>query len=345
MKAVLLLFLLTAAEILAQGPLAPPAGAPAAGMRTLEQIEPRTPIPKSPVVPIAGPHFTITQPGSYYLTGNVEVASGDGIVISSGNVTLDLNGFALISKTATPAAGSAILLSPNLRGVEVKNGRITGGAARTQGASPWQATFADKGWEGGIISNETATTTNPQTAGILLSHLTIEQCYQGAISFNGMCNLQHIAAVHNGNNAIDIFGGSVDNVTVSYNGGNGLNAFSASVSNVTASYNKLVGIYLENGSATNSAANFNGGGYGMYAESGTLDHCVATGNAEVGLGSSGGVITGCRARANGRAGISTGLGVAAHCVASGNSTNPSTVDKEINVSAGGQRDACVPATE
>ncbi len=43
----------------AQGPLAPP-GAPAPTFKTLQQVEPRTPISALP--------FTISQPGSYYLT-------------------------------------------------------------------------------------------------------------------------------------------------------------------------------------------------------------------------------------------------------------------------------------
>lgn len=73
---------------IAQGPLQPP-GAPAPTMRTLQQVEPRTPISSLP--------FTISAPGSYYLTGNLTGVSGQpGITVSSDNVTIDLNGFALI---------------------------------------------------------------------------------------------------------------------------------------------------------------------------------------------------------------------------------------------------------
>jgi parallel beta-helix repeat protein len=55
-------------------------------MKTLDQVEPRTPIST------AG--FTITQPGSYYLTTNL-AATGHGVVIAASGVTLDLMGFAL----------------------------------------------------------------------------------------------------------------------------------------------------------------------------------------------------------------------------------------------------------
>src|SRR6266436_4671626 len=69
--------------LFAQGSLTPP-GAPAPTMKTLQQIEPRTPISSVPV--------SILNSGSYYLTDNLEVSYGDAIFISANNVTVDLNG-------------------------------------------------------------------------------------------------------------------------------------------------------------------------------------------------------------------------------------------------------------
>lgn len=47
--------------------------------------------------PLSTAPVTITEPGSYYLTGSVRgVASANGITILTNDVTLDLNGFALI---------------------------------------------------------------------------------------------------------------------------------------------------------------------------------------------------------------------------------------------------------
>src|SRR5260370_6407387 len=84
--------------LFAQGNLAPP-GAPAPTMKSLDQIEARTPISSAP--------FTISAPGSYYLTKDLSVTTGNGITISADNVTLDLNGFT-ISSTAASATGTAI---------------------------------------------------------------------------------------------------------------------------------------------------------------------------------------------------------------------------------------------
>lgn len=76
---------LTASRGFAQGSLTPP-GAPAPTMKTLAQIEPRTPITNAP--------YTITQPGSYYLTANL-TSTTYGIFIQANQVTLDLMGFSL----------------------------------------------------------------------------------------------------------------------------------------------------------------------------------------------------------------------------------------------------------
>ena len=74
--------LLPALPCAAQGPLSPP-GAPAPTMKTLEQIEPRTPISSLP--------YTITNSGSYYVVSNLH-STGHGIVIEVSGVTVDLMG-------------------------------------------------------------------------------------------------------------------------------------------------------------------------------------------------------------------------------------------------------------
>src|SRR2546423_8828466 len=84
---------------LGQGSLTPPA-APTPTMKTLDQIQPQTPISQSSLP------LTISSAGSFYLTQNLTVSSGNAITISASDVSIDLNGFA-INSTAPTAAGTA----------------------------------------------------------------------------------------------------------------------------------------------------------------------------------------------------------------------------------------------
>lgn len=104
----------------AQGALTPPSG-PAPAMKTLDQIEPRTPIGA-----VGGSTATITiaKPGSYVLMGDVVIpTNSDGIIITAADVTLDLNGFS-ISTTYGSNNYSAIEIGTGADNVTIRNGRI-----------------------------------------------------------------------------------------------------------------------------------------------------------------------------------------------------------------------------
>jgi parallel beta-helix repeat protein len=119
--------------LLAQGSLTPP-GAPAPTMKSLDQIEPRTPV-DAVHTPAAGfGEFAITNPGSYYLTTNIiGVTSKYGIEIMTNHVTLDLNGFALLGG-GDGAAG--IYISSSANDVTVRNGMISGWGDGADSAAP-----------------------------------------------------------------------------------------------------------------------------------------------------------------------------------------------------------------
>lgn len=102
----------------AQGSLTPPPGAPGAVMKTLDQVEARTPVNTLPG-DAAATHI-ITLPGSYYLTGPITGNTGKvGIRIEAVNVTLDLNGFAIEG-----VSGSTKGITANATGgpVVIRNG-------------------------------------------------------------------------------------------------------------------------------------------------------------------------------------------------------------------------------
>src|SRR6185503_15533594 len=96
-------------EASAQGPLTPLAP-PGPTMKTLQQVEPRTPISALP--------FNITNAGAYYLTTNL--SGNAGISINASNVTVDLNGFSLLGA----GNGTGILVGSAQVGISVRNGGV-----------------------------------------------------------------------------------------------------------------------------------------------------------------------------------------------------------------------------
>ena len=153
----------------AQGSLTPP-GAPAPTMKTLAQIEPRTPISAAP--------FTIAQPGSYYLTTNLTATVSNAIVITASGVTLDLSGFTISSTVASAAnGGTAILLAdtatPGLSDITIFNGHIRGGVTNN-GTN----VYGGSGFAQGIYSSA-INTVNVRASGVSVSGCLLNGIYLG----------------------------------------------------------------------------------------------------------------------------------------------------------------------
>ena len=80
------------------------------------------------VLAFGGYPYTITQPGSYRLSGNLAVPAGaNGILIATDNVTIDLNGFAITGSSVAPGHGIVAGTDVPVQGyynITVRNGTI-----------------------------------------------------------------------------------------------------------------------------------------------------------------------------------------------------------------------------
>lgn len=105
------------------GDLNPPPGPVTPTLKTLQQVEPRTPINATTTPGNASYSFIISQPGSYYLTGNIIGQTGKGAIhITSDNVTLDLMGFSLIGNSVN---ATGITTNSFRLGVVIRNGTVS----------------------------------------------------------------------------------------------------------------------------------------------------------------------------------------------------------------------------
>src|ERR1051326_7927174 len=106
------------------GPLNPPGGPVSSSYKTLSEVEPRIAINATNTPGDSTCTYLITQPGSYYLTGNVTGASArSGIKIAASDVTLDLNGFTLTGVSGSYVAIGVVGAPAN---VTVMHGVVTG---------------------------------------------------------------------------------------------------------------------------------------------------------------------------------------------------------------------------
>ena len=105
------------------GPTAPvvPAGPVGPTYKTLADIEPRKALSAATAPGDEVSVFTITQPGTYYLTGDITApANAAGITVLAADVTIDLGGFMIRGEVGS-ASGIVALGADRLA---VRNGRI-----------------------------------------------------------------------------------------------------------------------------------------------------------------------------------------------------------------------------
>ncbi len=264
----------------AQGSLTPP-GAPAATMRTLDQIYGRT----DARIPITNSTsaVTISQPGSYYLTTNLTVSGGDAITIATNGVSLDLNGYTIRS-TAASAAGAAVLLGSRLRNITIANGFIESGVITNGVAS------IGSGFGYGIHYS------NSVPANVVVSRVSIVGCLYDGISLGTGystvvegCTLQLIgrdgilASTVKTSSATDCGHVGIGGFQVSdcrgQSSGDGSGVSAINAQNCYGASNDSYGVYA---TTALNCSGFSSGSYGVYASASAVG-CNGTSTSGVGL--------------------------------------------------------------
>jgi parallel beta-helix repeat protein len=277
---------IAAASSFAQGSLVPP-GAPAPMFKTLQQIEPRTPISALP--------FVITAPGSYYVATNLSGAAGQhGITITGARVTLDLMGFEL---RGVAGSLSGIYLN-GATSPHVRNGSIVG--------------WAQDGING----------TN--AGGGIIEELRISNNGRYGLSFNSGSQIRKCIVFANGNVGILLSNDvEIDDCVSNGNGTHGIQAGTGSTIRrcltVQNSAAGITGSGLDGLNIVECNSEFNGAGIATLGQTIVKD-CFARSNQVTGISvGPGSLIEGCNASDNGTNGISVDLGSTVQgCIAENN---------------------------
>jgi parallel beta-helix repeat protein len=237
----------------AQGSLTPP-GAPVPTMKTLDQVQPRTPVDATHTPGDAGSLFKITNAGSYYLTGNITgVSSQHGIVIATPNVTLDLNGFSLIGVPGSLIGICATNAIGTATGLRIRNGVISGWGL--YGIATLVPPSNNAGAPGANFSRLSLLTNCTANAGVLAglaaSGAVVSDCVaQGNLNSYGILaygsHVSRCAATGGNDQGFGMFAGTTLENSVSSGNAYGVDAGDSTVSGCTIYNNSADGIYVRN---------------------------------------------------------------------------------------------------
>jgi len=337
--AVCTLILAAAAIISNAGPLNPPAGPVTGTSKTLAEVEPRIAVNATNTPGDATSLFRITQPGSYYLTGNITGVSGkNGIEVVADGVSLDLMGYHM---QGVAGSVNGVLAAAGVRSLRIQNGSVAqwgnhgirangviGGSIRGVAARN-----NDTGIAAGsdMIVTECSARDNQVYGFTSVAGCVFQSCTSVGHSVAGfLCNggttITNCTARDNDAVCFGVYGGgTVTACSVTGGSGAGFDADAGlSISDCYASgcgtYSFILGAaaVAKNCTAYNNFANGFNAGPGS-----TLIGCSAVANAGLGfVVGAGSTVRDCTARANGNRGISA----AEHCTISGCTSTGNTLD-------------------
>ena len=343
--------------LFAQGSLTPPSP-PAPSMKTLAQIEPRTPISALP--------FTINQSGSYYLTTNLTGVSGQsGIIVQARNVTIDLGGFEIVG---VAGAASGIFAGPLLTNLVVRNGTVrnwpnhgllvasvtqgryeelrllhnaSGGISAGPGSIIAHCNFEANGTPTAVSSSlrtDTSSTVrncvvrNSGGEGIRVGYgssvidCVIEECDGNGLFTDESCTIRGCSVTLSGFAGIDAGpGNTVEGCSLGYNGDVGILAGEGStIKNSTTYANAAEGIVAFNGVTIDTCTSRINGAGGIYAgrDTSVLNCNISTNTGHGILGTTNVIVKNTVVTRSALSGIQLDdHSTVAHCISSLNRSN------------------------
>ncbi len=338
------------------GDLDPPPGPILPTMKTLDEVEPRIAVNASNTPGDDNSLFKITQPGSYFLTGNITgVAGKHGIEIEAAGVTLDLNGFDLAGIPAMGNVNGVTVSFVDLTDVAVLNGSVRnwGDDGVNLGSPPvsgcrLEGVRASGNTHIGIYTGRDAQVSGCSSVGgqfgIYASNgSTLAGCSARGASISGLsvdfgCVITNCSAYANPGTGISADSGStLSNCSAYLNTGTGISADSGStLTNCSAYNNAGVGISVGDACTLSSSSAFSNDGDGFNAGNGcTVVGCSARLNVLDGIRcTSGSVIRSNTCAANGAGGDGAGI----HAASTDNlieGNNCSGADRGIDVDLAG----------
>lgn len=251
------------------GSLVPP-GPPAPTGKSIDEVQTAIPVNETNTPGDERAVFRISRPGRYYLTGDIDAGSKDGIEIQgSRGVTLDLNGFTIRGNGSIYTAGILLGYMRQSTGTTIRNGRIIGfggdGIEFSAGATVFQwQTFAH------------------------IEDVSVSECNVG-MRLLCMATIRNCRVEANTTDGVIVSVAKIEDTWVSGNGRHGIYAFdSVSASRCILKRNMGIGLFAFTHGAVSQLITeciaMDNGGDGFYVKEGVvIERCIASGNGTGGI--------------------------------------------------------------